>query len=263
MDTAQRIVDDLLNLEIDIIVKPGMTARKMPDPPQALLDVIGWYDSYLCRSANRINPVWEQNGRPAVQVRPSITGGKTQSPNRQTDIATGELTERLRDESVPNVVAENTFDQLRERAVEAEAVYRRLLLEGWAVEDQTGVILTRIYRNCDQVKATLARDEVKGVVGNGVDRDNARTVVLPLTSDEVVTLRKIWEIGTETVVMQTVAQLDGDIITRIQSGLETAAHKPLHDLHQEAVSSALKHWQFLAQTVAQFLSSTLRGFFLR
>ena len=38
-------------------------------------------------------------------------------------------------------------------------------------------------------------------------------------------------------------------------------HKPLHELHNEAVASALEHWQFLAQTVATFLSSVLRGFF--
>ena len=262
MDSAQRIVDDLLNLEIDIIVKPGMTARKMPEPPQALLDVIGWYDSYLCQIGNRIDPVWERHGRPAVQVRPSIEPGRSQSPNRQTDPATGEMTAPLRVASVPNSISEDTFDQLRERAVEAEAVYRRLILEGWAQEDETGIILTRIYRNSDQIKAMLIRDEVRAATGNGVDRDDARTLVLPLTSDEVVVLRKVWEIGTETVVMQTVAQLDGDIITRIQRGRETAANKPLHDLHREAVANALQHWQFLAQTVATFLSSVLRGFFL-
>ncbi|MCA1672023.1 MAG: hypothetical protein LC799_07420, partial [Actinobacteria bacterium] len=251
-----------LNLEIDIIIKPGMTARKMPDPPQALLDIIGWYDSYLCQSGNRIDRIWAQHGRPAVQVRPSTQPGLSQSPNRQTDPATGELTAPLRVASVPNAISEDTFDQLRERAVEAEAVHRRLVVEGWAQEDETGVILTRIYRNSDQIKAMMARDEVKAVTGGGVDRDDAMTRVLPLTSDEVVVLRKIWEIGTETVVMQTVAQLDGDIITRIQRGRETAANKPLHDLHREAVANALEHWQFLAQTVATFLSSVLRGFFL-
>ncbi len=265
MDAAQRIVDDLLNLEIDVIIKPGMTARKMPEPPHALLDVIGAYDTYICQVGNRLNPIWEEMGRPAVQVRPGSESPKPQSPNRQTDPVTGRLTVPLRTESVPDVISEEVFDNLRERAVEAEAVYRRLVTADdrrRVPEDETGVILTRIFRNCDQIKAMLTRPAVSAVVGSGVDRDNAMTLVLPLESSEIVALRKIWEIGTESVVMQTIAQLDGDIVTRIQRGRDAAAYKPLHDLHQEAVASALKHWQFLAQTVATFLSSVLRGFFL-
>lgn len=262
MDAAQRIIDDLLNLEINIIIKSGMTARKMPEPLHALLDVIGAYDTYLCQVGNRMNRVWEANGMPPVQVRPSRETATPQSPNRQTDPRTGRLTELLRTTSVPDVISEDVFDNLRERAVEAEAVYRRSVVEQWFVDEEIGVILTRIYRNCDQVKAMLSRPEIKAVVTEGVNRDSAGTLALPLESSEIVAVRKIWEIGTESVVMQTMAQLDGDIVTRIQRGRDTAAHKSLQELHQEAVASALKHWQFLAQTVATFLSSVLRGFFL-
>lgn len=262
MDAAQRIVDDLLSLEINIILKRGMTARKMPEPPHALLDVIGAYDTYLCQAGNRLNPVWEANGMPPVQVRPSRETVRPQSPNRQTDPSTGRLTDLLRTASVPDVISEDIFDNLRERAVEAEAVYRRLVVEQWLVDDEMGVILTRIYRNCDQVKAMLSRPELQSVLAEGVNRDSAGALVLPLESHEIVAVRKIWEIGTESVVMQTIAQLDGDIVTRIQRGREAAAHKPLHELHREAVASALEHWQFLAQTVATFLSTVLRGFFL-
>jgi len=262
MDPAQRIVQDLLNLEIDIIIKPGITARKMPEASQALLDIVGLYDAYLCQSGNKINPTWDQHGRIPIQVRPSIDTQGPQSPNRQTDPATGQLTKPLLVESAPGVISENTFDLLRERAVESEAVYRRLVAEFWLEEDERGIILTRIYRNCDQIKAMVTSPEMKAAIGDGIGRDKASRVVLPLTSSDIVTLRKVWEIGVETVAMQTVVQLDGDVITRIQRGQEVASNKPLHDLHQEAVGNALRHWQFLAQTLAQFLSSTLRSFFL-
>jgi hypothetical protein len=265
MATAQRIVDDLLNLEIDVIIKPGMTARKMPEPAQALLDVIGMYDTYLCQAGNDLNPKWEESGGVAIRVRPSPErppAAGAQSPNRKAS-PDGMLEYGLRTTSVSDVVSEDTFDALRERAVEAEAVYRHLVGSNAMPEDERGVILTRIYRNCDQIKEMLRRPEVQAVTAKGIDRDSSRVEVLPLTSDEVVTVRKVWEIGVETVVMQTVVQLDGDIITRVQRGWEAGANKSVHDLHQEAVGNALRHWQFLAQTVAQFLTSALRDFFLR
>ena len=44
---ARNIFDDLLTLEVNVVLKPGMTARKLPEPVQALLDVMGDYDNWL------------------------------------------------------------------------------------------------------------------------------------------------------------------------------------------------------------------------
>lgn len=268
MNAAQRIFDDLLSLEVSVIVKPGMTARKMPAAHHALLDVVGDYDMFLCGVANTLNPRWRPGDDP-IQVRPSLEpepgGGQAQgqSPNRQTD-ADGKLRKPLRTESVGDVVSEDTFDDLRERAVEAEAVWRVAVEREWVPEDSRGPILRRIYRNCDQIKGIVSRAGVKEVLAsNAVNRDQSLATELPLTSDELVTLRKVWEIGVETVVMQTVVQLDGDVVTRIQTGRETVANKAIHDLQRESVESAMSHWHFLGKTVAEFLSTTLRSFFLR
>lgn len=160
--------------------------------------------------------------------------------------------------SPDDVVGFDTFDRLREWAAETAAVARVVTaVTDWPSHAELaarGVLFKRIYRNCDQLKAIL-RDLPH--------EDEARTRVskdLALGSDQLLTLRKIWEVGIETVVMQTVVQLDGDIITRIQEGHTTAASKPIHDLHRDAVESAIRNWQFLGQTVAQFLTSALKKF---
>ena len=260
MDAARRIFDDLLNIEVSVIVKQGMTARKMPESPHALLDVIGEYDSYLCVAGNRLNQRWTDPANRPVQVRPSIEPSDTRRhPRTGSD---GKLRVRLEVDSVLDVVSVETFDVLRERAVEAEAVYRHAVGWGLVESDEQGVILKRIFRNCDQIKGILARQAVAATVGDGIGRDVAPAPVLPLSSDEVLTLRKIWEVGTETVVMQSVAQLDGDIITRIQKGRESASSQAVHDLHRQSLETALTHWKFLVETVVQFVK-VAQGFFLR
>src|SRR5947208_17033875 len=70
MSTAQRIFDDLLSLEINVVLKSGMTARKMPEPPYALLDIVADYDMFLCNQGHALNKVWGDHGSPPVQVRP-------------------------------------------------------------------------------------------------------------------------------------------------------------------------------------------------
>ena len=240
-----------------------MTARKMPAPGHALLDIIGDYDKFLCWVANSVKDHWDPEETP-VQVRPSDEPRHATSPHRNTD-PDGKLRQPLRVESVGDVVAEATFDELRERAVEAEAVWRYVVTQDEGIaEDATGSILRRVYRNCDQIKGLMRGEAVrKRLSEQTVSRDSTEAAELPLSADELITLRKAWEIGVETVVMQTVVQLDGDIVTRIQTGRETAANKSIHDLHRQSVESALAHWQFLGKTLAEFLTSTLRGFLTR
>ncbi len=258
VEAARRLFDDLLNIEVSIIVKPGMTARKMPQPVHALLDIIGDYDSYLCIVGNELNRAWPLSTDNPVQVRPSVEPSDTKKPHPRTGWD-GKLTTPLETASVDDVVSTAIFDRLRERAVEAEAVYRHTLGRPDARPSERGVTLKRIFRNCDQLKGILERPAVAAVVGDGIGRDASPAPDLHLTSDEIITLRKVWEVGTETVVMQSVAQLDGDIITRIQQGRESTSDQAIHQLHRQSLESALEHWKFLGETAALFL----RSFFLR
>lgn len=261
---AKSIFDDLLNLEVNIIIKPGMTARKIPEPRSALANIAEDYEDLLATFAAQVRPVWEERARvPPIRVLSAEDArargdkkskhSKVDDEGLLSDIHTGSMVT-----SPDDAVGFDTFDRLREWAAETAAVARTVsAVADWPSREELtprGVLFKRIYRNCDQIKEML-KDKPH--------EDEARTRVvkdLLLASDEHLTLRKIWEVGTETVVMQTVIQLDGDIITRIQESRMTASNKPIHDLHRETVESAIRNWQFLGQTVAQFLTSVLKRF---
>lgn len=263
-DTGRRIFEDLLTLEISVVIKPGMTARKMPEPPHALLDIIGDYDGYLCRMAGVLDGRWEERGQPEIQVRPPSTDTGQPRGNRLTD-PDGKLRQVagapfLPVDSINDSVDVDTFDKLRERAVAVEAVYKYAVNHGWIEDDGSGVILKRIYRNCDQIKDILKR---RSILQDGFQRDTKVVPDLKLLQDETLTVRKVWEIGIEAIVMQSSAQLDGDIITKIQEARQATLSQPVHDLHREAMESSLRHWEFLIQTAIQFMSSAVQSFFLR
>ncbi len=261
---AKALFDDLLNLEVNLIIKPGMTARKMPAPRSALANIAEDYEDMLAGFAALVLPVWEERGRvPPVRVL-SAEDATARGPSRSkhsrvgddgmlSEIHVGSMVTRPDD-----AVGFDTFDRLREWALETAAISRTLAaVTDWPSRDELaarGVLFKRVFRNCDQLKAML----------DGLPHeDEARTRVrrdVALSSEHLLNLRKIWEVGTETVVMQTVVQLDGDIITRVQQGSTSASNKAIHDLHREAVESAIRNWQHLGQTVAQFLTSALKRF---
>ena len=259
-DTAKKILDDLLTLEVNVIIKQNMTARKMPDPVQALLDVFTEYDFWLCNFAATTNPLW-------AKYKAELERSGSALSDSARLMVDGALIEQL--EPGPKFDSETTeatveaFDGLRERAKTASEAYRALLnanrIPGG--DDGSGVILKRIFRNCDQIKPILERQPAST---SQTDRTRASTdyQALALNSDEIMTIRKIWEVGTEVVVMQTVAQLDGDVVTRVQQARAGAADKPIQDFHRDAVGTALTHWQFLVKTFVQFTTGTA-GFFAR
>jgi hypothetical protein len=261
---AKTIFDDLLNLEINVIIKPGMTARKMPEPWGALANIAEGYEDLLCEFASLVEPVWEERGRrPPIRVL-SAEDALARGAGRSKHSRVGDdgLLEEIHTGSVVGSTGKtagyDTFDRLRVWALEAAAVARVVAaVADWPSREVLAgrdVLLKRIYRNCDHLLEIL-RDVPH--------EDEARTMVkrdADYRPDQLLNLRKIWEVGIETVVMQTVVQLDGDIITRIQEGRTAASNKAIHDLHRDAVESAIRNWQFFGQTVAQFLTSALRRF---
>lgn len=266
---AKELFNDLLSLEVNIIVKRGMTARKMPDVPHALLDIFSDYDLWLCRQAVLLNEAWSRFlGRPAAAAFESAPPAGTQLVEGGKLIAGLDVSSFF---DTGTTVNADAFDKLRGEARQAEEMYGLLVTNGLLEDDGSPIILKRIYRNCDQIKAILqgrgldggdSNAKLKRSADKGISRGSAKVGDVPLAADEMLTIRKAWEVGTETVLMQTVAQLDGDVITRVQQARLTAGDKPLHDLHQAAVGNALQHWQFLVNTFVQ-ITTRAAGFLAR
>lgn len=97
---------------------------------------------------------------------------------------------------------------------------------------------------------------------NGAVEDQPKPDALRLNATELVRVRKIWELGCEQIVMQTLVQLDGDVVTRISGDIESADHTLIHALHADGVRVATQSWQFLVETLVGFTKS-LVGWFTR
>jgi hypothetical protein len=63
--------------------------------------------------------------------------------------------------------------------------------------------------------------------------------------------RKAWELGTSEIVAQSVVQLDGDVVVRVDESLLTDDAASLHELHRRALGAALTHWRTLFEFVVQ------------
>ena len=240
LESLKQTARDLTTLEINTIVKHSMTARKMPPPGHAILDIAATYADKLQLS---------------LEI-PLAT------PFTDRDPQDGEVThvEQWKQERVERGALkcdDNTFRSLRRAAY-------RILEDCRELEERDRVIVERIRRNADQLRALL-RNLEKRLRSRRNSNDNflgcSRRQLLEretnlgrhpqphLHPDEMTLVHKIWDIGVEEVVMQSTVSLSGEVINRIQSGLEPQEAAVLLEFHREGIVSGTRMWKLIAETL--------------
>ncbi|MFV8751596.1 hypothetical protein ACNOYE_13715 [Nannocystaceae bacterium ST9] len=274
------IFADLLNLEVNTIIKSNMTAEKAPSVPFALLDIIQEYAEFLRDLGVNLEPYLTPSADECMR--------RMNSKPDEFDEQTGLWPAFEQAWGAPKTDWVFTMDHVRNgwdsferlRIATIDLVAHR---QDLAESDR--VALARISENCAQLKFIVqglqqARAESPWwtrlwaklwpnqpqwsdfVPKTRTELLKVRRKRVPLAElglDERSTIRKIWEMGTELIVAQTCIQLDGDVITRLSTDL-VHGHDPevramLLTVHRESTSLGVQHWKFLIDTATKVVDS--------
>ena len=274
----------LLSLEINTIQKEGMSAQKMPTAPNALIEVAQAYWNFLCQRAVDFGlsgtplPEWadilsksfdwarepfpqrEGADRPIADTKreprpPGYNATFLKDPPSTVtfavlddlrEIATWMAEMQLRTAAV----AEGSgaiFASLREQLSSRHISDARMAARNFRAPERA--IFHRIRRNCDQLKEIASR---LGTIERTTGEDK-------FTTSELIQIRKAWDIGTELVLMQTVIQIDGDVVNRFQTGMDDPSKAQLQALHAGAVDLSFKYWRWMIDTLAALAGSAVSG----
>ena len=240
LESLKQTARDLTTLEINTIVKHSMTARKMPPPGHAIRDIAAAYTDKL---------------QVALQI-PLATPFTEQDP-REGEVSHVEQWKQEWVERGTLKCDDDTFRSLRRAAY-------RILEDCRELEERDRVIVERIKRNADQIRALLrnlgkrlrlrlnSNDNFLGCNRRQLLERETKLGRHPqphLHPDEMGLVRKIWDIGVEEVVMQSTVSLSGDVINRIQSGLGTQEAAMLLEFHREGIVSGTRMWKLIAETL--------------
>lgn len=237
----KQLAQDLMNIEVNTIIKPEMSGTKFPSSRrQALYELAMDYD-----------------------VKLKSFGVRAPEKEKFSGMASfGELRDRAEAAIVNN-------KKTLEGAVPDKQIDLREQIQ----------ILQRIADHSSQMVNIFKSLEIRKPLGkipgaerkqkerealNDISRDDMYKLPdLDLAPEEVNRIRKAWEIGTEKIMLQTVVQIDGDITTRISEGFLKAANKTLLDIHKDGVVTATGFWQELVKTLGEmaggFFNKVLTG----
>ena len=234
------IATDLFNIEVNTILRDNITAQKMPIPRHALIDIGKMYK----KAMEQMEMVYES--------------GEEAPESEQLGEHYGSFA---------------GYTHLRQWA-------SRLMKDAYGgrieLSNNQLSILPRIKDNSDLLKGmftNLAHDHSEIVIGtsewdwlvNNYSRSDLGSYApstLPLNEQQLVLIRKIWELGTEVIVMQTIVQVDGDVITRLNSNfLDTTYYPEVRSYHNKGVEIALNHWAGLVTVAKELMIAAGQGIF--
>jgi len=230
-DTISLVAKNLFTLEVNTIIKANILGTKMPPAVHALLDIASDYDAQLS--------VYEAE--------------LAMTPVEQPAAA--------KDETGKHVANEELFHWLRRRADDCMGSFRDPAATRFLVDLKLRLLLLqRIKDNCDQIRSIfqgLAHRKAELPKGKALSREATShgTADLPLHPNELLTLRKIWEIGLEEILAQTVIQVDGDVTTRVHPNVVSGDMAQLLNIHQQSVSNSVGIWKGLASMLGSFMEN--------
>jgi len=219
---VDRLFGDICSLEINTVAPTGITGRKMPSAAQALVEVAASY-----RDSLGMAPL--ARSVPLAQEFEAI-GEEARAQSEAAPAARG------RGGAAPGPAVPETDVPVRAVA-----------------------FVRRVAGNCERLAELTRRPPVAKAL-EGWSPAFASAPELPLSASELAELRKVWELRTATVSMQTVVQLDGDVITRIDAEPGSQVDQDLLALHRSMVGTSAEHWQFLIEAVGKVVR-TFAGFF--
>ena len=259
---------DLLVMEISTIESDSITGHKMPWFPHAVIDVLTKYADWLVLTRElKMGTILALPGPLTRDALVELT--LDEAPDADTKLTNGW----------------RSIEQIRRTAkllVDNE-VMRELGKE--PLNDVEQSLATRIRRNCDQLKTIIVRFRgvdpwqhyflsaaaVKNVaeartdtgsneawttfreadnglsrlgIAKALDRSGSPEKAV-LDSDAAIRLRKIWELGTDTIIAQTIVHVDGDTVTKFQRGIKQEKLTYFLDIHNQGVDTAVKQWKTL------------------
>jgi len=268
---------NLLTLEINTVLKSGMSAEKMPLAGDALIDIAQEYYVFLCeqigvfgdRDTKVLYP-WAARLSESFQwgLAPFTAPASASNPNRYSAAF---LSEDLPGIDPARGTTVEVFTALREVASwlrQMQDLTRGMALEPGASADvvtaaalirsEDTPVLMRIQRNSDQINDVLRRRGLDHITYlRGMD-DEVRRMPALKTAD-IVIIRKAWDMGTELIVMQSTIQIDGDVVTRVLKGRDTPANGPLVGVHKDAVDVSFRYWSFMVEALGRFAGKAVNA----
>jgi hypothetical protein len=273
----KNLAGDLLKIEVNTIITDNTAATKMPSNRRmALLDIARAYREVLieygvCQRADGNPPQTFENGRVPDLLRWDFAG----------EFSFIEIRDRAKKGTV---FFRNQLELTKSEEKIADIKRKLKLLERIELQSYNLVGMFKLRRKEFEAGETGVEGTLDKPVADGVGeydlfpsqppsriwnndlnvKDINEYGDFDLAPDQLTMIRKIWEIGTQQVLMQTVIQIDGDVTSYMTPQFLELPHelrRMVLNMHNESITTATNFWSALFKTIANLAGKAIDKLF--
>jgi hypothetical protein len=263
------IAENLLTLEVNTIVKANMMATKMPsNRREAILEISRDYHFALVDLECREPIIWTSGGVMAfLELRSrAVQGAKAindvkhllTDTDRQMYIEKQVILNRIQSQSEQLISMFVSLAKGIKSDFDLQTYIKSMNDKATALAKEQNITVEELYKTCDLY------DGENCAWNNDLPRSKMQDIAdLDLNTTQVSLIRKIWEIGTEQVVLQTIIHADGDITSRISERLLQKPNPVLFQIHHESVQGAVGFWTNIVETIGKMAANFFQSKILK
>ncbi len=250
---SMRLADlgaDLATIEVNTIVKSCITGDKMPQAEHALIDIAAkmWLFLIEARAVpQKTDQQWDQD------VHAGWAAWDACRKAARAALAASSVPEAP-DLRLAHDVRMGKLDRIASACDQLKGLLYDTSKVGGAragSSESTCGLDCRISRN-NTGAVTHTHNEVN-VTYAALHGETERRRWIPIDHRQRALLRKIWEVGLEEIALQTVIQLDGDIVTRVHPAY--LHHGRLFEIHHESVHASQTFWKELIDIALRLIEA--------
>ncbi len=258
----KKLANDLLRLEINTIVTENLSGTKQNNFRRLLFELAEEYRLRIGKYEAMFNNMPEPLNHQEVPNFQKFTGGK--EAYQELALKAHNLWDvfQLKMEGMP------------EKSEERERTKSRQLLTGRIFEQSNMIVdvFRELRAEAEENKRELAEagqpntdDFPNAIWDNDYTPDQFKRLKdYELSPDQMAIVRKAYEIGTQYILLQTVVQIEGDITTYVTTKfleMPVAEQEVIMKIHDTAMNTSMRLWQYLFQTIGSLLGNLAGGVF--
>jgi hypothetical protein len=276
------IATDLFNIEVNTILDKHISAQKMPSLRHALIDIGQEYYATLTEIGLTDEEAESEELRKLEEIEATNIYGSFYAFDAYRTRAKQLIEDRKK--RLLNEPESKDFLTPEQISILPRIKDNSDLLKGLfsALCSRDQVLNPKLENQCKAIpeedfspnmlineSVKIDEDHTKSLINaytridliNGIDLISGIEIpTLPLNEYEIILVRKLWEVGTEVIVMQTIVQVDGDVISRLNPIiLEDETYPKLQEYHQTGINIALDHWAGLVSVAKELVMAAGRG----
>ncbi|GAB4324775.1 MAG: hypothetical protein Kow00127_17440 [Bacteroidales bacterium] len=249
------IFTDLTHLEVNTIIKEEMDARKAPESvPLLCYSLAAKYHFKLVELGNKYAAAVNQELPEGVKGNlfrgiPEYSGGGWRSFR--------ELKHRAK-EAISWL--EDHWNEIRDIPEEEIKTDIRMLQRIYVVSQDIRSILQPLLTNNEKSPERLPDPDNTDDIAllRTMSPEKVNRVLPDIDLRQLMVIKKAHDIGTETIAMQTIIGMDGDVTTRISSAYATSGHQWLQDIHHRITMLSVDFWNRLVDIIVKAGAAILK-----